>query len=169
MWHRGLPNYQASNHLSPYSHLTKTKYPPSTQSLTSSLAWNHVVVHTKVSSGSSGRNSSWKMWGIYCLRQKTPFIVGKVKLRKEESRRSQVWTSWSGGTGLLKMITDPKLKTWKFWEWPTERFAYFCLRNRQLVAVLCAPQGFTHTFRCRPQTLKFGRPWNLLIAVPGCG
>lgn len=47
MWHRGLPNYQASNHLSPYSHLTKTKYPPSTQSLTSSLAWNHVVVHPR--------------------------------------------------------------------------------------------------------------------------
>ena len=47
MWHRGLPNYQASNHLSPYSHLTNTKYPPSTQSLTSSLAWNHVVVHPR--------------------------------------------------------------------------------------------------------------------------
>ena len=144
MWHRGLPNYQASNHLSPYSHLTKTKYPPSTQSLTSSLVWNHVVVHPRYPVGVLVETPPEKCDVSIAFGKKPPFIVGKVKLRKEESRRSQLWTSWSGGTGLLKMITDPKLKTWKFWEWPTERDVIFALETTTCCRPLCTTRLHTY-------------------------
>ena len=104
-----LPNYQASNHFSPCSHSTKTKYPPSTQSLTSSLAWNHVVVHPRYPVGVLVEIPPERCDVSFFFPCCATAGCRKGEVIHEESRSSQVWTSWSGGTGLLKMITkeDP--------------------------------------------------------------